>query len=65
MGGHSSEGRLEINRELVYKAAVQFGRRPENLYKMATTDWKRGEESKLTRKSLEGALARRPWNDED
>ena len=51
----------KIDRELVYEAAIAHGRKPQNLYRMATTDWKTGEEKRLTRDSLEAAMARRPW----
>lgn len=42
-------------------AARTFGRNPENLRRLATTDSK-GKEVKLTATTLAKALSRRPWN---
>lgn len=47
----------------VVKAGIAFNRKPDNLYRMATTDVD-GNEIKMTAKTLAAAISRRPWNAE-
>lgn len=52
----------DLNDAFTYRAAREWGRRPESLLRLATTDLKTGEVVPLTLLRLARALARRPWN---